>query len=73
MNQSEKKLLIRLLEQVRRVYGQTEFIKAYDITLECYSKFLNIKDMVDNQKFNSIAQKEIDKAFKYANRLGYSK
>lgn len=71
MNESEQKLLNRLLEKVRKTYGQTEFIKAYDMVSDCYVCFLNIKDMVNKTRFNKIAEKEIDKAYRYAHSLSY--
>ncbi|WP_079709842.1 hypothetical protein [Paraliobacillus ryukyuensis] len=71
MNNSEQRLLNRLLEKVRKVYGQTNFINAYDIATDSHSAFLNIKDMVNNKKFNDIAEKEINKAYRYAHSLSY--
>ena len=71
MNQSEKNYLKRILERVREVYGKTVFIEAYEHISGCYGYYLGIKEMVNNEKFSSILEDEIDKGFQYAKQLNY--
>ena len=71
MNQSEQKLLKQFLEKLRKVYGKANFHEAYDIALKGDSWFLGIKSMINNKEFNSIAEKEINKAYRHAKSLNW--
>ena len=59
------------LERIRKVYGQTEFIKAYEMAMDNYSIWLNNKDFIRNESFKNTVDREINKTIRYAHSLSY--
>jgi hypothetical protein len=71
MNDSTQRYLNRFLEGLRKVYGQTEFMDAYNIASKYHSYYLGIREMVGNKKFSQICESEIDKAYRYAKQCSF--